>query len=65
MNARQILSDAGYSDKAIDYGLEYADTHDWEDEDERGAYALARILYSDWQLVDNPKAPWEPANSRG
>lgn len=40
--------------------MAYADLHDWQDEDERGAYALARILYSDSQLKGDPKAPWEP-----
>jgi hypothetical protein len=60
MNARQVLSEAGYSDQDIDAGLAYADEHEWEDEDERGAYALARILYTDSQLVDSPKAPWAP-----
>lgn len=60
MTAAKALAQAGYSKEQIRVGLEYADTHDWADEDERGAYALARILCSDEQLLDNPKAPWEP-----
>jgi hypothetical protein len=61
--AREALAEAGYSDQAITEGLAYADQHSWADEDERGAYALARILYSDTQLADSPKAPWEPCLS--
>lgn len=58
--AAEILSDAGYDNDQIESGLDYADRHDWEDEDERGAYALARILYSDRELENSPKAGWEP-----
>lgn len=58
--AAEILSEAGYSDESILKGLTYADLHDWDDEDERGAYALARILYSGDQLKDSPKAGWAP-----
>ncbi len=60
MTAAETLSAAGYDDGQIAYGMAYADLHDWQDEDERGAYALARILYSDSQLKGDPKAPWEP-----
>jgi hypothetical protein len=60
MTAAETLSAAGYSDEAISIGLAYADQHDWQDENERGAYALARILYSDDQLEATPKAPWAP-----
>lgn len=58
--AAEMLRLGGYSDEAIAEGLAYADEHDWDDEDERGAYALARILYSDNQLAESPKAPWAP-----
>jgi hypothetical protein len=59
--AAEVLSEAGYSEDEIETGMDYADQFDWVDEDERGAYALARILYKDdSQLEDNEKAPWEP-----
>lgn len=60
MNAAQVLSEAGYSDEQIAAGMAYADRHDWQNEDERGAYALARILYQDAELELSPKAGWEP-----
>jgi len=60
MTAAETLSEAGYSAQDIQVGLAYADQHDWQDENERGAYALARILYSDDQLEATPKAPWAP-----
>jgi hypothetical protein len=59
--AAEVLAQAGYSEDEIKIGMDYADQFDWVDEDERGAYALARILYKDdSQLEDNEKAPWEP-----
>ena len=57
--AREILIEQ-YSEKVVVTGIQYADSVGWDDEDERGALALARILYSDDQLKDAPKAPWEP-----
>jgi hypothetical protein len=57
--ASEILSEAGYSEDQIAIGIKYADSYQWDDEDERGAYALAKILYSESQLVDSPKAPWD------
>jgi len=59
--AAEVLLGAGYSEDEIEIGMAYADQFDWADEDERGAYMLARILYKDDdQLIDNEKAPWEP-----
>lgn len=58
--AAAVLSEAGYSDEVIANGMAYADGFEWEDEDERGAYALARILYDDAELERTPKAAWEP-----
>lgn len=52
------LSAAGYDDHEIACGLAYADRVGWRDENDRGALALARILYSDEQLADSPRAPW-------
>lgn len=54
-----VLSDAGYSHEQIAEGLAYADRVGWRDENDRGSLALARILYSDEQLEDSPRAPWE------
>ena len=58
--AAEVLSEAGYSEAEIKIGMDYAEKFDWADEDERGAYALARILYDDCQLDGDTKAPWEP-----
>lgn len=57
--AREILIET-YSEEVADQGIEYADSAGWSDEDERGALALARILYSPDQLKETPKAPWAP-----
>jgi len=58
--AAEVLSEAGYADKEIRIGLAYADSFNWADEDDRGSYALARILYDDDQLEHDKKAAWEP-----
>jgi hypothetical protein len=59
MSASETLAAAGYSENQIREGMAYADAIGWDDEDDRGALALARILYSDEQLADNTRAPWE------
>lgn len=63
-DAADVLCSAGYSPNVVLDGLDYADSHGWSGEDERGALALARILYDDAELARTPKAPWAPCRYR-
>ena len=44
---RQQLKDAGYSDKQINEGFDYAEEKGYSDANELGSLAMTRILYSD------------------
>ena len=47
---RQQLKDAGYSDKQINEGFDYAEEKGYSDANEMGSLAMTRILYSDYQI---------------
>jgi len=47
---RQQLKDAGYSDKQINKGFEYAEEKGYSDANELGSLAMTRILYTDSQI---------------
>lgn len=55
MNAIETLKEAGYNNEQIKLGADYANQQDWQNEEDWMAYAVARILYSDEQLKENPK----------
>ena len=52
------LSYAGYSVEQITQGLEYAETMGATTMDERGSFAVSRILYSNEQLAAGAHFEW-------
>jgi len=52
------LSDAGYSAEQVVRGLEYAEAMGATTMDERGSFAVSRIMYSNAQLVAGAHFEW-------
>ena len=57
---RAALSEAGYGEDVITFGLEYADQCAATDIADRGSLAVSRILYSDADLADGRRFAWAP-----
>lgn len=55
----RILSEAGYGVDQLTEGFEYAGEVGWTDDRDLASLVLARILYTDEQLADTPRYPWE------
>lgn len=58
----RLLEAAGYTEKDIDYGCDWAAAEGYDSADQLGQLALSRILLSDDQLDAGGRVGWEPVD---